>query len=124
MGRVSRYMSHSHLPLKERNVNIFIWYCSSISMLSILQKNIEYIKIWMKHFKGVYPKKLETKFNYDISPDSIIINKYEQLEYFVNRIQGVMSSKHFIKTCDTNEGYIDKCDVNLQGSCSKFYKNK
>lgn len=76
IARVVRYLSHQHLPIKERRVDIFEWASGS---LNIINKQLMSIKKWAKHNPEVSYLLNFNIFNQDLSPDQIIIQKINKI---------------------------------------------
>jgi len=75
IARVIRYKSHNHLPLKERNVDIYQWYCTINSIFDKLRTTLFMYKTWLEFNPEVFLTEKFNKFDIDISPDSIIIQE-------------------------------------------------
>lgn len=87
IGRVVRYQSHTHLPKSERKVTIYHWVCKADGALAKFNQKVEIFKNWAKKYKAVPPMYLETKYKKDITPDSIVYERGNKLQTFIENIQ-------------------------------------
>ncbi len=75
IARVSRYMSHGHLPKNERRVNIYQWACESKTLNSKIVKVLHSMKKWFKINNEVSYFEKYTRYSQDVTPDSFILKK-------------------------------------------------
>jgi superfamily II DNA or RNA helicase len=108
MYRVIRFNSHTHLPVKERKVEIYQWVTKSMSLIDgIIQK----YKSWKKFSSHIAYWRRLTEFDDNLSPDSIIHNKNGQ------------TSKIFTTLSDSIKKYnIESCSLkNKNFNCNLEY---
>jgi superfamily II DNA or RNA helicase len=106
--RVVRYNSHTHLPLKERKVQIYQWINTTLPFISNF---IEKIKGWKKFSPQVIFFKRLLEFNDSLSPDCIVYNK------------NIKTSKLFEEFTEAIKDYsIEACSVkNKNFNCDLPY---
>lgn len=75
VARVIRYMSHSHLPVNERHVDIYQWACTNTSLLTKIRTNILSLKKWFLLAPEVFYTFKYTEFDQDLTPDSLVIKE-------------------------------------------------
>jgi hypothetical protein len=78
VARVIRYHSHFGLPTNKRHVQVFQWACTINSVFSKFKKTLFSAKTWLQFNPEVFYTEKFSKFDQDISPDSIILK--EELE--------------------------------------------
>ena len=109
-GRAVRYQSHHHLPLAERNVVIYEWYCSTSQWQDLLNKNKAKLTTWFKDSIDVAYWKRMTTFQQDITPDEIVINRQDELSNTTNKLMsGFQNSSIDLHVPTTDE--TDDCCV-------------
>lgn len=75
VARVIRYQSHSHLPVKERHVDVYQWACTNNSLLSKMSQNIISLKKWITLSPEVFYTVKHLDFEQDITPDSLVLKE-------------------------------------------------
>jgi len=90
-ARVSRYKGHSHLPINERNVVIYQWYCTLDKILDRARQYGASIKDWFyNNILIIYTARF-ADFDTNLGPDDTIINKIENIENKLNEFSKTMS---------------------------------
>jgi hypothetical protein len=75
MARVRRYKSHMHLPLAERHVKVFQWYCTTKGLWSNVTQFYHSMREWINSdFDKIYWNRIRT-FSQDLCPDSILMSR-------------------------------------------------
>lgn len=98
IGRAIRYKSHSHLPEKERNVYVYEWICTSKSITSFVDKNINKISSWFKKDVDIAYWKRSVSFDQSITPDEIAIFKQNELGNVTKKIIHNLKSNSIERT--------------------------
>lgn len=75
IARVIRYLSHAHLPEKERHVQVYQWGCECTTLLSKIRKKFVSVSSWAKFNPEVFYNQKFNIFDQDITPDSIVLKK-------------------------------------------------
>ena len=89
-GRVTRYKSHSHLPINERNVVIYQWYCTLDKILDRVRQYGASIKDWFYNDILVVYTSRYANFDTNLGPDDTFINKIENIENKINEFSNTM----------------------------------
>jgi superfamily II DNA or RNA helicase len=106
--RVIRKNSHTHLPVKERKVDIYQWIATTSSLFPLIIKKL---KGWKEYSPQVIYWERLNKYDEDLSPDSIVFknnnNIYELYMDFKD-----MLNDYSIENCSLKNKKF-KCDINV-----------
>ncbi len=117
--RVIRKNSHTHLPVKERKVEIYLWVSK---VYSIFKHMIAKYDAWKKFSPQVIFWKKLTSFDEDLSPDSIILERQNRTQELYNEFNESIN-QYSIETC-YNKNNNFKCDLPIQFKKVIQYESK
>ncbi len=104
--RVVRYNSHTHLPLKERKVQIYQWITKSMPIISNI---IHKFKGWSAFSAQVILWKRLTKFDDNFAPDEIVYEKNIRTSELFEKFTHVIKD-YSIESCSVKNKNFN-CDL-------------